>query len=116
MDTNDIFEPNHLDSNNRIVESYYDQDSDCSQTSSSSNSSQSSNASQASTQSLKKAIPWKEVQTFTDLSLADQYVEQMTSTTQAFFEPQPDARGICDNPMIKLESFFESFNKQEQNC
>jgi hypothetical protein len=37
-------------------------------------------ASQASTQSLKKAIPWKEVQTFTDLSLADQYVEQMTST------------------------------------
>jgi hypothetical protein len=80
METNDIFEPNHLDSNNKIVESYYDQDSDCSQTPSSSNSSQSSNASQASTQSLKKVIPWIEVQTFTDLSLADQYVEQMTST------------------------------------
>jgi hypothetical protein len=71
METNDIFEPNHLDSNNKIVESYYDQDSDCSQTPSSSNSSQSSNvshSSQSSTQSLKKVIPWIEVQTFTDLS------------------------------------------------
>ena len=70
MDTNDIFEPNHLNSNNKIVESYYDQDSDCSQSSNSSNASQ---ASASSTQSLRKVIPWIEVKNFTDLSLSDQF-------------------------------------------
>ena len=64
MDTNDIFEPNHLNSNNKIVESYYDQ---------SSNSSNASQASASSTQSLRKVIPWIEVKNFTDLSLSDQF-------------------------------------------
>jgi hypothetical protein len=53
MDYNDIYEPNHLNSENIIVESYYDMDSDASNASSSasSTSSVSSQKSNASTQS-----------------------------------------------------------------
>jgi len=83
MDTDDIFEPNHLNSQNIIPENYYDTDSDASSTSHSSNSSndsQKSASSTQSTQSQRKDVPWVETQRFTDLQLAANYVMTSTST------------------------------------
>ena len=85
MDYNDIFEPNHLNSENIIVESYYDMDSDASNASSSASStssvsSVSSQKSNASTQSQRKSIPWVETHSFKELGVADAYVSELTST------------------------------------
>ena len=85
MDYNDIFEPNHFDSENIKVESFYDMDSDASITSSSASStssvsSVSTQKSNALTQSKRKSIPWVETHSFKDLCVADAYVSELTST------------------------------------
>ncbi len=87
MDYNDIFEPNHLNSENIKVESYYDMDSDASITSSSASSTSSVSVSSVSTQksnaltqSKRKSIPWVETHSFKDLCVADAYVSELTST------------------------------------
>ena len=79
---NEIFEPRHINTPNIIYENYYEHDSDASNSSASSSSSQQSNSSQLSnsSQSKRKTIPWVEVQRYTDLNLAENYVDKFTST------------------------------------
>jgi Tfp pilus assembly protein PilX len=69
--SNDIFEPNHLNSENIIQEDYYGNESDSSVASSSSSS---STISATSTTNNNAAISWVELQRFDDIALADAYV------------------------------------------
>ena len=58
LNSNEIYEPNHLDSEKIIVESYYDTDDS---TASSSNS----------VSTKRESFKWVELEKFTDLELAD---------------------------------------------
>ena len=69
--SNDIFEPNHLNTENIIQEDYYGNESDSSLASSSSSS---STISTTSTTNNNAAISWVELQRFDDIALADAYV------------------------------------------
>jgi len=135
MDHNDIFEPNHLNSENIIVESYYDMDSDASNASSSASStssvsSVSSQKSNASTQSQRsKSIPWVETHSFKELNVADAYVSELTSTRDStkplciFFDKLTNLKHkmlqqtrICRSKICKESGLKCDFKMKYQKC
>ena len=77
QDSYDIFEPNHLNSQNIIQENYYE--SDCSEASASSTSSA------TSAKSNNASIPWVLLEKFEDLALADAFV--LASSTRDSTKP-----------------------------
>ena len=81
QDSYDIFEPNHLNSQNIIQENYYE--SDCSEASASSTAS--STSSVTSTKSNNASIPWVLLEKFEDLALADAFV--LASSTRDSTKP-----------------------------
>jgi hypothetical protein len=130
--SNEIFDPNHINAQNIIFESYYDMDSDASSSSYSSNSSNDSEKSASSTQSTlsqRKAIPWVEAQRFSDLQIADSYVVGVTSTRDStkplclFFDKLTTLKHkmlqqtrICRTKLCKDSGLACDFKMKYQKC
>ena len=80
FNSNEIYEPSHFDSENMIVESYYDNDTNDS-TASSSNSVTSKNSvlSSNSVSTKRESIKQLEFEKFTDLELVDDFVSRSSA-------------------------------------